>query len=356
MQKKPVDRGLLILTALLTLIGIIFVADVSAPQAKAFFSDSYFFVKQQLVWGILGIIALIIASKIHYSFWKKISYYLFFANIFLLILVLIPHFGNKLLGARRWISFGPITIQPSELVKLTLALYISNLADRKKDVLYYLIPVALVASLIMLEPDLGTTIIVVAIGLTQIFLAGIPLVYLASILGAGGVLGFILIVFSSYRKTRFMHFISGLKDPLDSSYHVKQILFALGSGGLFGVGIGQSKQKYLFLPEAATDSVFAIIAEEIGFIGSLAIIILLLLIVLRIFKIAKSAPDTFSNILVSGIGIWLGIQILVNLGSIVALIPLTGVPLPFFSYGGSSLTMLLLGIGIVLNISKYAKK
>ncbi len=349
------DKILLILTAVLTVLGMLFVADVSAPQAQAYFKDSFFFVKQQLVWGALGIVALIVASKLHYTFWKKYAYLIFLGSLILLVMVLIPGFGSKLLGARRWINIGPITLQPAEIVKLALAIYLARLADQHRPVTVMLVPILLVAGLIMLEPDLGTTIIVVLIGISQIFIAGLPLMYLAQSLAGGGILGLIVIILSSYRRQRLTHFLEGLKDPLSTSYHVKQILFALGSGGLLGVGLGQSRQKYLFLPEAPTDSVFPIIAEEVGFIIAAAIILLMTVFVLRIMRIAKDAPDKFSQMLAGGIAAWIGGQMFINLGSMVALIPLTGVPLPFFSYGGSSLTMVLLGIGILLNISKYAK-
>ncbi len=353
-NKNRADRPLLALTFLLTIVGILFIADVSAPQASKFFSDSLFFVKQQLVWGVLGVVALIVASNIHYSFWKKTAFTLFGISLAMLVLVLIPGFGNRLLGARRWLGFGPFTVQPAEIVKLTLIIYLSRLAELKRPETVYIVPIALVAALVMFEPDLGTTIIIVIIGLFEIFLAGIPLIHLALAAGGGGLLAFLTILFSSYRRDRLINFISSLKDPLDTSYHVKQILYALGSGGLFGVGIGLSKQKYLFLPEAATDSVFAIIAEEIGFLGALLVIALMLIFIIRILRIAKHAPDTFSMMLASGIAVWIGGQMFLNLGSMVALVPLTGVPLPFFSYGGSSLTMLLFGVGILLNISKFA--
>jgi cell division protein FtsW len=353
LRKHSLDKTLLILTLILTFVGIVFIADVSAPLAQTHFSDSLYFVKQQIIWGMFGIICLVIASFVHYSFWKKIALYLFIISLFLLVLVLLPGFGNKLLGARRWINFGPLNLQPSEIVKLTLILYLAGLADSGKKTIYFLIPVALISFLIMLQPDLGTTLIVACIGIAQLFVSGTSLVYLLGAVSVASVFGFLLILFSRYRKERLIHFIEGWKDPLNSSYHVKQILFALGSGGLLGVGIGQSREKYLFLPEVATDSVFPIIAEELGFLVAGFIILILTFYILRCLKIAKRAPDKFSAVLATGISVWIGCQIFLNLGSVLAIIPLTGVPLPFFSYGGSSLTMILLGIGILLNVSKY---
>jgi len=170
---------------------------------------------------------------------------------------------------------------------------------------------------------------------------------------AAGALGSVLIFLSDYRKERLITFLKGTTEPLGSSYHVRQILIALGSGGLLGVGLGQSRQKYLFLPEAATDSVFAIVAEEIGFVGSTILIVIFTVFTYKILKVASRSPDIFSSTLSLGIGAWIGGQVFLNLGSMLAIVPLTGIPLPFFSYGGSSLTMVLFGVGIILNISKY---
>ncbi|HEX6977316.1 MAG TPA: putative lipid II flippase FtsW [Patescibacteria group bacterium] len=354
-EVHKIDRGFLILTIVLTIVGLLAVADASAPQAQAFFHDSFFFVKQQLIWALAGFIALFVTANIPYHYWKKIAIYAFGINVILLIAVLIPSVGSRLLGARRWISFGPIVFQPSELVKFTLATYMASLLSSKKRIFTYIIPLAVVASLIMLQPDLGTTIVVIVVGFVQLFIAGVPMLPFLGIGVGGGVVGAILILLSAYRKQRFLEFLKTTADPLGSSYHVRQVLIALGSGGLFGVGLGQSRQKNLFLPESATDSVFAVIAEEIGFVGATLVIALLVFYLYRAVKIAQRAPDEFGTLLASGIIAWIGAQMFLNIGSMVAVIPLTGVPLPFFSYGGSSLTMILGGVGILLNISKYSK-
>lgn len=352
---KKVDRGFFIFTCVLTLVGLLAVADASAPQAQAFFSDSFFFVKQQLVWAVAGFAALFVTSKIPYIYWKKIALYLFFVNVILLIAVLIPSIGSRLLGARRWISFGPVSFQPSELAKFTVAIYMASLASSKRKFISYVIPIVIVALLIMLQPDLGTTIVVIVTGFVQLFIAGVPLLPFLGMGAGGAILGFLLIFVSSYRKQRFLSFLATMSDPLDSSYHVRQVLIALGSGGIFGVGLGQSRQKNLFLPESATDSVFAVIAEEIGFIGATLLILALVFYLYKAIRIAQRAPDSFGTLLASGIIAWIATQMFLNIGSMVAVIPLTGVPLPFFSYGGSSLTMILAGVGILLNISKYGE-
>ena len=270
-----------------------------------------------------------------------------------LVLVLIPGVGAKLLGARRWISVGPIFFQPSEPAKFGLILYLAKLMSKKEASILYFVPLAIISALVMLEPDLGTTLIIVLAGAVQIFVSEINLLHFTAVGILGGLATLLLTVTSSYRKERLLTFFEQISDPLGRSYHIRQILLALGSGGLFGVGLGASRQKYLFLPEAGTDSIFAIIAEEVGFIGAFLLISLLGFYVIKAIIIAKNAPDKFSSFLALGIAAWIGIQVILNIGSMTALVPLTGVPLPFISYGGSSLVMIMFATGILLNISKY---
>lgn len=350
------DKSFFYLVLTLVVIGLVFVADISTPQALNFFNDKFYFFKQQLVWAGIGITAMIVTSNIHYSFWKKISVPFFFTTCFLLIAVLIPGISLKALGARRWISVGPINFQPSEVIKLALALYLARVSETSKKPLAYFLPLAVVCGLIMLQPDLGTTLVVGLIGVTQIFVSGVPIVYFLGTLLSGIVAVALLIISSPYRRDRLMTFLQVSSDPLGKEYHIRQILLALGSGGFFGLGIGQSKQKYLFLPEASTDSIFAAIAEEIGFIGSFALIALFAYFVFKCFIIASRAPDQFSKILALGITAWIGGQMILNISSMTALTPLTGIPLPFFSYGGTSLSMILASCGILLNISRYGTK
>jgi cell division protein FtsW len=355
-QNNTADRKLFILTLVLTALGLVVVADASSPAALSNFSDRFFYVKQQAMWGLIGIGALLVVSKVKYSFWEKIATPLFVASILLLILVLIPGIGVKVMGARRWIILGSISIQPSEIVKLALSIYIAKVAACEKESLSYFLPIAIVGGLIMFQPDLGTTLVVAAAAMAQVFVAGVSLLHFAGALATGVFASLVLIMTSSYRRDRLMTFLQQSKDPLGKSYHIRQVLLALGSGGLFGVGLGQSRQKFLFLPEAATDSIFAVVAEEVGFIGGVILIALFLMFIFRGLKIAINAPDRFSKVLATGIVVWIGAQIFLNIGSMVALVPLTGVPLPFFSYGGSALTMTLLATGILLNISKHESK
>lgn len=355
-QTKTIDKKLFTSTLLLTAIGLVAVADASAPIAISSFSDKFYFVKQQAVWGAIGLILLFIFSKIHYSFWKKVAMPFFMVSIFTLVLVLIPTMSSRILGARRWLMLGPISFQPSEFVKLSLSLYLAKVASKDKSLLAYFLPIVLVVFLIMLQPDLGTTIVIVAMGLIQIYIAQVNIIHLlfAGIIGV--IAGFVLIVTSDYRKARLLTFLKQTQDPLGKGYHIRQILLALGAGGVFGVGLGQSRQKYLFLPEAATDSIFAAIAEEVGFVGASVLIFLFGFFIYRGLKVASNAPDKFSQILSVGIISWIGGQAFLNIASIVAIVPLTGIPLPFFSYGGSSLTTVLSATGILLNISRHGAK
>jgi len=355
-QKRQIDKKLFFYAFTLTTLGLIAVADTSAPVALTVFSDKFYFLKQQIVWGAIGLGALLFVSKVHYSFWQKIALPLFIVNILILILVLIPGIGAKALGARRWIFLGPISFQPSEFAKLALVVYLAKVGARNKTLLAYFLPLLLVGGLIMFQPDLGTTLVILAAGLVQIFISGINVLYFSGAVLVAGLASSLLIYLSEYRRGRFLSFLTQLKNPLGASYHARQILLALGSGGLFGIGLGQSRQKYLFLPEAATDSIFAVIAEEVGFIGALFLIILFVVFIFRALKIAQNAPDRFSKILATGIVAWIGGQAFLNMASMAALVPLTGIPLPFISYGGSALTMVLLATGILLNISRYEIK
>lgn len=349
------DTKLLFLVLGLTVLGLIAVADASAPLAARDFGDQYFFVKQQATWAVIGLIGLFVTSKIPYTFWEKIAVPLFAINLIFLLMVFIPGLGPRLLGAKRWIIIGPMSFQPSELMKMTLAIYMAKVAITKHKPIAYFAPIVLVAGLVMLQPDLGTTIVLTLIGMAQIFVAGLALSYFALAGGVGALGVLILILASDYRRDRLITFFKQTADPLGTGYHIRQILLALGSGGLFGVGLGHSRQKYLFLPETATDSIFPIIAEEVGFVGSVLFLSLFVYFIYRGIQIAKHAPDDFSKILAVGLTTWIGGQVFVNIASMVALVPLTGVPLPFISYGGTALVTNLAACGILLNISKSGK-
>ncbi len=337
-------------------MGVIFVADVSTPSATTHFNDPLFYTKFHLLWSFIGFCFMIFISKLKTDFWRKNSFYIFSFSLFLLFLVLIPGFGNKLLGARRWLSLGPLSFQPSELVKISIILYLANLAHLKRSVIGFFVPLGLVCFLIMAQPDLGTALLIGSIGISIIFMSGIEIKVLMKYLFGVVLIVMMVAMFSSYRRQRIVDFLNVMQHPLNSSYHLQQALFAVSQGGVFGVGFGQSKQKFLFLPEASTDSIFPIISEEIGFVGSVSILLIYAYFVYRMFRISKRSNDVFSKVVSSAIAVWIGSQVILNIGSMIALVPLTGVPLPFLSYGKTSLMSLFLALGIILGISRNARE
>jgi len=355
-KSYSIDRKLLVISVALTAIGLVAIADVSAPIAIADFYDKYYFVKQQMVWAVVGLAMLVILANVKYTFWEYLAAPLFYASLFLLLLVFVPGLGSYVYGARRWLILGPISFQPSEFVKLSLSLYLAKVVSKDKKIFANFLPIIIVSILVMLQPDLGTTLVLVSIGMAEIFVSGVSLApYLIAIV-ISVLSSFLLVITSKYRKARLFTFINQAQDPLQVEYHMRQVLIALGAGGVFGVGLGQSRQKYLFLPQTATDSIFAVIAEETGFVGASLLVVFYLFFVLAVFRISRNAPDKFSQTFSVGVATWLGFQAFLNIGSMVAVVPLTGITLPFISYGGSSLVSVLIAIGIILNISKYAKK
>jgi len=348
---KP-DWFLVALVFGLAFFGIIMVGNASVVEAYRDFGDKFYYLRLQAQWLGLGLVAFFLASIFNYRRLKMIAFPLVFFTFASLVLVLLPGIGFEALGARRWLGIGRFSFQPAELAKLTFVLYLASFLSNKKRTLPFLLLLGLLVVLVMLEPDLGTTVIIVATSLVVYFASGAPLLLLAGLGLLGLLSGASLILFSPYRRERLLTFLNPTRDPLGASYHIRQILIAIGSGGLLGLGLGQSRQKYEYLPAVTTDSIFAVIAEEIGFVGASVVILAFLLLIWRGFKIAKEAPDEFGKLLAVGITTWIGFQALINLGAMVALVPLTGVPLPFISYGGSSLVLALTGVGILLNISK----
>jgi cell division protein FtsW len=350
-MKKNILAIVICITILVGL-GVLFVLDASVAEAFQKFGDKFYFAKQQFFWAVAGMIVLWISSLLPMKFYRAIGMPLFFGSLILLVAVLIPGIGTTVQGAQRWIVLGPVRFQPSELTKLGMILYFSQWLLKKQRSVPFLTLTAVVFLLLLKQPDLGTALILGAIAVSIFIGAGGSWKSIASV-GALGIVGVaLLILISPYRMQRLEAFQNPDKDPLGASYHIRQITIALGSGGLFGQGIGKSLQKYQYIPEASTDSIFAIAAEEIGFIGSLVILGLFAVVFWHSFRIAEHANDQYSRLVALGIATWISIQTVLNLGSIVALVPLTGVPLPFFSYGGSSLILILAASGILIGIGK----
>ncbi len=353
---KRFDFFLLALTLLLTFFGLLIIFDASSFIAFRDFADKYYYIKEQSIWFAIGITALLFFSYFDYHRFYNLSLPLLIVAIGLLMLVFIPGIGVKVLGAHRWINLHFFILQPAEFVKLTLAIYLSAWFSTKEKgrFLAFCLLIGLVLGLVMLEPDMGTAIIIMSEAFILYFLSGGSIRNFIFVIPALGVAGLLLIKLSPYRAQRLATFLNPEQELQGSSYHVRQILIALGSGGFSGVGLGNSLQKYAYLPENTTDSIFAIIAEEMGFIGATGVILLFILVVWRGFIIAIHASDQFGKLLAAGITSFLAMQVFVNLAAQTALIPLTGVPLPFISYGGSSLIIDLTAVGILLNISKQS--
>lgn len=353
-KQKKFDWTLLALVVGLTLFGVLMVYNASVVEADRVFQDKYYYLKNQLIWVAIGFILMLVVARVDYRIFKKLAAPAFFLNLLLLVLVLIPGIGTKVKGARRWLNLGFFILQPSELIKLTFSLYLASWLPGKARFRHFICLLGLVAGLIVLEPDLGTLVVIASNAFLVYFLSGASLLVLTPLALLGVLGGVLMIMISPYRKSRFLTFLNPTRDPLGSSYHITQVLIALATGGFFGLGLGQSRQKYEFLPEAMTDSIFAIICEEVGFAGAFLVLLVFLTIFFRALLIASRAPDLFGQLLAGGIIGWLAIQTLINLGAMVALLPLTGLPLPFISYGGSSLIVAFIGVGLLLSISRYS--
>jgi len=341
-------------------------ASASWPTAFDKFHDGYYLVKHQVIFGLLpGIVFAIIALKIPYSFYRQYAGLMLLISIGLLVLVFVPGLSADFGSAKSWITLGSFSIQPSEIVKLTFLIYLAAwMEKRSKEDLHSvntgLIPfmtiLGVVMFLLILEPDTGSMAIIVAMSLAVYFAAGAPLRYFFLFGGVGAGLFWLLIKLSPYRAARFTTFLHPELDPQGIGYHINQALLAIGSGGIFGRGYGHSVQKFQYLPEVEGDSIFAVAGEELGFILTLAFLFMYVAFLWRGLTIADRAPDAFGRYLAVGIVSWIGIQAFVNIGAMVGVLPITGVPLPFVSYGGTSLAVCLTAAGILLNISKEMKE
>lgn len=351
---KKIDISLLISVIILTFFGLFMIYDVSSFVAFRDFGDKYHYIKDQSVWTMIGFGALIFFSYFDHHRLYSLALLILCVALVLLILVFVPGIGVGLLGAHRWIDTKAFLLQPAEFVKLALAIYLAAwFSNKEKGRLpAFLLLLGLVLGLVIAEPDMGTTIVILAEALTIYFLSGAKILYFSLIVPVVGFLGFLFVKLSPYRARRLEAFLNIDSSLESSSYHAKQMLIALGAGGLTGVGLGNSLQKYAYLPEGTTDSIFAIIAEELGFVGAVVLILFFIFIIFRCFKVAVTARDNFGKLLAAGITTFLAIQTIINLAAQTALVPLTGIPLPFISYGGSSLIIDLAAVGILLNISK----
>ncbi len=360
---KKFDLLLFITIITISLFGIIMIYSASYIWAEYKFNDPFKFVKHQGLFFIIGIIMMLITSKIPYRVYFEKANTLLLISIILLILVIIPGIGTVRNGSRSWFGIGSFGIQPSEFAKLTLIIFTSkyltknekNLKYIKKGVLPILGIVILVFGLIMLQPDFGTGMIILVSIIGLLFVSGVDFKFFIR-LGLIGLIGIVLLIaIAPYRLERILSFLNPWSDPLGSGFQIIQSLYAIGPGGLFGQGFMNSRQKHFYLPEPQTDFIFSIISEEFGFLGILIVAALFTIIIFKGFKIAQNSGDKFAKFLAFGITFGLAFQAILNLMVVVGLIPVTGVTLPFLSYGGSSLLITLISMGVLLNISRYQR-
>jgi cell division protein FtsW len=351
---------LLVPAALLTAIGVIEVFSASSVYAFTTYDNSFWFLERQGIYAAIGIGALLVTSRMRYVAWRRLSGPLMIVSVALLLVALHPTAGSSVYGASRWIGLGPFTLQPSEIAKLSLVAFAATVLTRKEGKLdnwiHLALPlgpiVLLIAAIVMLQRDLGTTVVIVGSVLMMLFVAGARMRHLVitGVLTLGGLA--YLIFGEAYRRTRFLSFFDPWKDPLNSGYQLIQGLIALGSGGWFGVGLGASRQKWAYLPNAHTDFIFAVLGEELGLIGEFVVLIAFGVMIYAGIRIAVRAPDTFGRLLAAGITSWIGLQAIVNLGAVTGLLPITGVPLPFVSFGGTALIVTLGAVGVLASIAR----
>jgi cell division protein FtsW len=347
-------------TAFLVAGGLIMVLSASSVSALAEHGDSFRYFQRQAAYAVVGVAALWLTSRMRYDVWRRLAVPLLVLTIAMLALVLHPTSGIEAYGSSRWFQLGPVTVQPSEIAKLSLVVFAAAVLTRKwgklEDLGHLMIPLLpvglVVCGLVMLQPDLGTTVVISGSVLLLLFVAGVRLRYLTIAGIVGSLVGFALIMSADYRRERFLAFLHPWQDAQNTGWQLAQSLIALGSGGLTGVGLGASRQKWQYVPNAHTDFIFSILGEELGLIGEIVVLAAFAALIFAGIRIAAQARDVFGRLLAAGIVSWFGLQVLVNLGAVTGLLPITGVPLPFLSYGGSSLVVSLAAVGILMNVAK----
>jgi cell division protein FtsW len=359
-EKKP-DLILLLVTLLLVTIGTVMIYSSSSILATEKFRDGQFFLKKQIFFLFLGMGVMVLTIRIPYYKLRKLAWPGIAASGILLCALWIPHLGIRAGGAVRWINLGVFSFQVSEMVKVALILFLAHFLTEKvnhvrefhQGILVPLGITGVLVGLILLQPDFGTTVIIVILAMMMIYLAGGRLLHLGGMIAMFIPVAFWLLLHKSYRLARLTAFLDPWKDPRHSGFQIIQSLISFGSGGPFGVGIGDGMQKLFYLPEPHTDFILSVIAEESGFIGVGLILFLYIILIVRGFQISLKAPDLFGNLLASGLTMMLALEAVINIAGVMGLIPLKGLALPFLSYGGTSLMMSLMAVGILLNISSY---
>jgi len=362
MKNTGADKGLLVLIISLLIFGLIILYSASSVMSIDVSGNPYYYFLHQALFGLLpGILIFFICQKLDYKIWKKFSLLIFIGSLALMVLVFVPGMGMGHGGAQRWLNLKFTYIQPAEFLKLGVIIYLAAIFSKKDvhkkqgpaNLILFLGIIAVAGGLVAMQTDAGTLALIVIAGFIIYFVSGGSLAHLGVIILVYGAAFFALVKFFPHRIARFITFFNPSFDPQGISYQINQALLGIGSGGILGLGLGNGMQKHNYLPEPMGDSIFAIAAEEIGFIGVLIFIGLLVALIIKGLRIAKKAPDDFAKLMAIGIVSWVAFQALINVAAITKLIPLTGIPLPFVSYGGSSLISIMAGLGILANISKH---
>lgn len=360
--KKPFDFWIFMSVLILLTLGLVMVLSASMPTAYHVNNDIYYIFKKQLMYAVIGIVAMLVAANIDYRKLRKLAPVLLIISIVLLILVLVPGIGRETKETWRWIYIGSFQFQPSEIAKFAVILFFSySLSKRREKLGYffkgfcpYLLLIGIISALLIMEPHLSCTIIIVSVAFIILFSAGAKIKHFL-IVSVPAIGAFATIVaFVPYMRARVLSFTNPWNDPLGDGYQAVQSLYAIGSGGLFGRGLGRSMQKFLYIPEPHNDFIFSVLAEELGYIGVLAVLLLFMIFIWRGVKVAMNAPDVFGSLVAIGITSLVAVQSLLNVAVVTSSVPPTGVSLPFFSFGGTSLVLFLAEVGVLLNISRNA--
>lgn len=357
------DWALMIATGLVVVFGILMLASASGTYAYFKYQDGYYFIKHQLIALAIGLALFWFFSSVDYHSWKKYGFHLLLFSVLLLCLVFIPGLGRVVNGSRSWINIFGFSLQPSEFVKLSFLIYLAAWLEsrgKKLEDFYqgtgpFVVVLAAIAALMLLQPDFGTLFVIALTSLLVYFVGGGKLKHIVVIVLLGAVAMFLMVKYTPHQAARFKCFFDPASNTRDACYQINQSLIAIGSGGFWGRGFGASRQKMLYLPEVSGDSIFAIVSEELGFIFSGGLIVLFIFLFFRGFLISRRAPDIFGRLLSIGVVSWISFQALINIGGMINLMPMTGVPLPFVSYGGSAIMSALAAIGLLVNISKQTK-
>jgi cell division protein FtsW len=362
--RKEFDNSILMLSVVLTCLGVVMVYSASSIMAEKRYADGFFFLKRQGGFALAGFVIMAIVSQIDYRHYRKCAAFFFLITVGMLVAVLIPGIGTKISGAARWIRLPGFNIQPAELVKVTLVIFLAHSLNKKgeriKEFLHgfmpYMLTLGLVVFLLLGQPDLGSALTVVAVTLVMLAVAGTRIRYLA-MLAVGAIPALYFLVMNvEYRRRRIMAFLDPWDDPTNSGFQIIQSWIAFGSGGVVGKGLGESKQKLFYLPEAHTDFIFSVIGEELGFVGVLVISSMFMLLIWRGMRTALETADPFGKNLAFGISLLLGLEAFINIAVVLGMLPTKGMALPFLSYGGTSLWVTHIAIGILLNISSQLPK